>query len=256
MTLVLRDDARGVRTLTLNRPDVRNALSEALREALFRELSDAFRDPEVRAVVLTGAGKAFCAGLDLSELKSLRERSTETNRADSARLAALFELVYTSPKPVVAALNGHAVAGGAGLASVCDVVVMSETAKLGYTEARIGFVAALVGIFLVRQVGEKRARDLLLSARLITADEALGMGLVNATAPAEKVLPSALERARHMAQNAPSSLAMTKTLLAAAPSLGLSEGLRYACELNALARTTDDLKEGVSAFLEKRDPVW
>lgn len=245
-----------VRVLTLNRPEVRNALSPALLEALTQAVSDAKRDPEVRALVLTGSGKAFCAGLDLSELKAISQRSSEENRADSERLATLLELLYTFPKPVVAALNGHAVGGGAGLASVCDVIVMSEAAKLGYTETRIGFVPALVSIFLLRQIGEKRARELLLSARLIGAQEAQTLGLINQVVPADEVLARGLEHARGMAQNAPSSLALTKSLLAALPSMGLHEALRFAVDTNTLARTTDDLAEGVSAFLEKREPSW
>ena len=254
--IVLREDHGNIRVLTLNRPDVRNALSRTLRDALQIELNEAKHDATIRAVILTGSGKAFCAGLDLNELKGIAERSTEENREDSAALAALFETIYLFPKPVVAAVNGHAVAGGAGLASVCDLIIMSEDAKIGYTESRIGFVAALVGVFLVRQVGEKHARDLLLSARLIEAAEAQRMGLINETQPAENVLRRALERTQELVNNAPSSLAMTKALLAAVPSMGLSEGLRYAIELNALSRTTADLKEGVTAFLEKRDPSW
>ena len=242
--------------MTLNRPEVRNALSTELRDELFDAVQQAAADDAVRALVLTGSGNVFCSGLDLSELQTIRERSTEDNRADSAALARLLERLYTFPKPVVAALNGHAIAGGAGLASVCDLVVMAEGAKLGYTEARIGFVAALVGVFLVRQVGEKHARDLLLSARLVTANEALAMGLVNRVEAEDDVLDVALALAAQLAQNAPSSLELTKSLLAALPGMGLQEGLRYAVEVNALSRTTDDLKEGVAAFLEKRDPSW
>ena len=256
MSLLFQNDDNGVRILTLNRPEVRNALSDPLREALLEALTAAKHDHSVRALVLTGSGGAFCAGLDLADLQMLSERSTEANRDDSARLAELFLTLYTHPKPTVAAVNGPAVAGGAGLVSVCDVAVMSEGAKLGYTEARIGFVAALVGVFLVRQVGEKHARDLLLSARLVSAEEAVTMGLVNEAAPPDEVLERAVARASGMAKNAPSSLAMTKSLLASVPSLGLLEGLRYATEVNALARTTDDLKEGVAAFLEKREPSW
>ena len=256
MALLLSKDKGNVRLLTLNRPEVRNALSTELREALFDALKQAETDDTVRALVLTGSGKVFCAGIDLSELQSLRERSTEANRADSTALARLLERLYTFPKPVVAALNGHAIAGGAGLASVCDLVVMAQSAKLGYTEARIGFVAALVGVFLVRQVGEKHARDLLLSARLVTANEALAMGLVNRVEADGEALDVALSIAAQLADNAPSSLALTKSLLAALPGMGLQEGLRYAVEVNALSRTTDDLKEGVAAFLEKREPSW
>ena len=136
------------------------------------------------------------------------------------------------------------------------VAVMAEGAKIGYTEARIGFVPALVSVLLVRQVGEKHARDLLLSARLISAAEAARMGLVNETCPKESVLARALERAEAMAANAPSSLRLTKELLAGVGNLSIEEGMRWAAEVNALSRTGDELAEGVRAFLEKRDPVW
>lgn len=253
----LKSETQGaVRVLTFDRPEARNALSQTLRAELRAALLAARDDGAVRAVVLTGSGKAFCAGLDLAELRQLRERSTAENRADTEALAALLELIYTFPKPVVAALNGHAVAGGAGLASVCDVVVMSEDARLGYTEARIGFVAALVGVYLVRQVGEKHARDLLLSARLVSAQEALAMGLANEVCAHEAVLERALTRARQLAENAPGSLELTKRLLAAVPGMGRAEALRFATEVNVLSRAGDDLKEGVSAFLEKREPAW
>ena len=256
MPVLLTDTRDSVLTLTLNRPEVRNALSWDLRAALHEAFEQAREDKNVRVVVLTGAGKAFCSGLDLAELTTIQTRSSEENLADSAALAALFKLIYTFPKPVIAAVNGHALAGGAGLASVCDLTLMSETAKLGYTEARIGFVAALVGVFLVRQVGEKAARDLLLSARLVDATEALSMGLVNEVVPVEEVVPRAAQLAHTLKANSPTSLALTKRLLAVVPSLGLDEGLDYAINLNALSRTADDLKEGVAAFLEKRAPVW
>lgn len=254
--IILVKDEASIRILQLNRAAVRNALSQALQVSLQQHLSEAQEDKRVRAVILTGSGTAFCAGLDLDELKAMSNRSTEENRKDSERFAKLLETIYRFEKPVIAALNGHAIAGGAGIASVCDMVIMSSEAKFGYTESKIGFVAALVGIYLVRQVGEKHARDLLLSARLITADEAKQIGLVNHVTDAAGVLEKALAIAEEMTQNSPSSLAMTKKLLAAAPSMGLQEGIRYAIELNALARTTDDLKEGIGSFLEKRKPVW
>ena len=254
--LILAETRGATRLLTLNRPEVRNALSGALRGALHDERERARSDASVRALVLTGSGPAFCAGLDLDELKAVHARSSAENRADTEALARLFQALYTFPKPVVAALNGHAVAGGAGLASLCDLVIMNQDAKLGYTEARIGFVAALVGVYLLRQVGEKRARDLLLSARLVSAREALEMGLATEICPPEEVLERALARASAMAENAPASLAATKALLAAVPGMGLHEALRYATEVNVLSRTSDDLREGVSAFLEKREPAW
>lgn len=250
------EDRHGIRVLTLNRPEVRNALSPELREALMQALERAEADPQVRALVLTGKGKAFCSGLDLDDLKAIATRSSEENRQDSASLARLFERLYTFPKPAVAALNGTAVAGGAGLATACDLIVMSEQAKFGYSEVKIGFVPALVGVMLVRQIGERRARELLLSARMISAREAKEMGLVNEVCAPEEVLARAQARAAEMAANAPSSLAMTKALLASVAAMGFGDALRYAIEVNTLARTTDDLKEGVAAFLEKREPTW
>jgi len=213
-------------------------------------------DRDTRAVVLTGAGDAFCAGLDLRELEGMNERSSEENLADSRDLAELLLQLATLPKPVVAAVNGPAVAGGAGLVTACDLAVMDRDARIGYTEARIGFVPALVAVFLVRQVGDKHARDLLLSARLITAAEAAAIGLVNEVAAPGQVLAAAIDRARGLARNAPGSLAISKALLAAVPSLSLQDGLRYAAEVNAEARERDELREGVRAFLEKREPRW
>ncbi|GMA15400.1 enoyl-CoA hydratase/isomerase family protein [Deinococcus metallilatus] len=254
--VILRENRGPVRLLTLNRPQVRNALSLSLMHDLLAALNEARLDSAVRAVVLTGAGSAFCAGLDMDELRGMAGRTSEQHRADSEVFRSLLEALYLFPKPVVAAVQGHAVAGGAGLAAVCDLTVMADSAKMGFTEARIGFVAALVTAFIVRLVGEKHARDLLLSARLLSADEARQMGLVNEVAPAADVLERALTRAQEMTRSAPGSVAMTKGMIAAAPGMGLGEGLRYAADLNALARSGAELREGVAAFLEKRDPAW
>ena len=256
MQPILTDRQGPVRILTLNRPAVRNALSAELRAALGDALRAAADDQDTRAVVLTGAGDAFCAGLDLRELEGMSERSSEENRADSRDLAELLLQLATLPKPVVAAVNGPAVAGGAGLVTACDLAVMDPGARIGYTEARIGFVPALVSVFLVRQVGDKHARDLLLSARLITAQEAADIGLVNEVVAPGQALAAALDRARGLTRNAPGSLAISKTLLATVPSLSLEDGLRYAAEVNAEAREGDELHEGVRAFLEKREPRW
>src|SRR5690606_28954159 len=231
--------AGAVLIVTLSRPQVRNALSRGLRAELAAALAEAEADDGVRAVVLTGAGEAFCAGLDLAELEASLGYTSERHRQDSRALADLFLQMVRFPKPLVAAVNGHAVAGGAGLVTACDVALMAEGARIGYTEARIGFVAALVAVLLVRQVGE--------AARI---------GLVNEVAPRADVLERALARAERMAANAPGSLRLTKALLAGVGSLGLEDGLRWAVDVNALARTSAELEEGVRAFLEKREPRW
>lgn len=256
MPAILVEDVGSVRVLRLNRPAVKNAMNRALRLALRDALATAAAEPDVRALVLTGEGDAFCSGMDLAELEANRSLSSAEQRADSRALADLLLELSQLPKPVVAAVNGPAVAGGAGLVSACDVAVMAASASIGYTEARIGFVAALVSVFLLRQVGEKRARDLLLSARLISAREAAEMGLVNEVCEGGAVLERALAVATGMARNAPGSLAMTKVLLSTLPGMGMEDALRFAVEMNAMARVGDEISEGVQAFLEKRAPSW
>lgn len=245
-----------IAVLTLTRPEVRNALSADLVRDLHAALVGVRDDAAVRAVVLTGEGKAFSAGADLRALAELSSASSEANKADSARLADLLQAIYTFPKPVIAAVEGAAVAGGAGLASACDLVVAGEDAKFGYTEVKLGFVAAIVMVFLLRAVGEKHARELLLTGKLVPAHEAWRMGLVNEVVPSGTAVERALTLAREVAQGAPTALATTKEMLALVPGMGLSEALRYAVGVNAWTRTTDDLKEGVRAFLDKREARW
>jgi len=247
-------DLPGIRLLTLNDPQRRNPLSPALTKDLLAALDAAEQDPAIRAVVLTGAGPAFSAGADLEFLKQVTTAGAEANYAHSRELMRLFHRVYTFSKPTIAAINGPAVAGGAGLATACDLVVMSEQAQIGYTEVKIGFVAALVGVILVRAVGEKHARELLLTGKLISALEAYRMGLVNRVVPAEQVLEEALALAQEVAANAPTSLALTKELLNALPGMGLEDGFRLASIANAWVRETGDLAEGIAAFFEKRPP--
>lgn len=247
-------DLPGIRLLTLNDPQRRNPLSPALAKDLLAALDAAEQDPAIRAVVLTGAGPAFSAGADLEFLKQVTTAGAEANYAHSRELMRLFQRVYTFPKPTIAAINGPAVAGGAGLATACDLAVMSEQAQIGYTEVKIGFVAALVGVILVRAVGEKHARELLLTGKLVSALEAYRMGLVNRVVPAEQVLEEALALAQEVAANAPTSLALTKELLNALPGMGLEDGFRLASIANAWVRETGDLAEGIAAFFEKRPP--
>ena len=246
-----------VLTLTLDRPEVRNALSGELVEQLTGALEAAGRDDAVRVVVLTGTGRAFSAGADLAALQGLQTASAEANLADSELLARLFETLYTLPKPVVAKVQGHAIAGGCGLAAVCDFSLVADDVKLGFTETRIGFVPALVAVFVVRKLGEAAARDLLLRGHLIDAAEAARIGLVTRAVPAGD-LDVAVDALCHdlATQTSASAVALTKRLLADVPSMGLAEGLSYAARLNAFARSTDDCKAGVAAFLGKTDPPW
>ena len=243
-----------VAVVFLNDPERRNPLSPEMALSLLQALDDLEADPGVRAVVLTGRGKAFSAGADLAFLERVTELGAEENYRHSLSLMRLFHRVYTYPKPTVAAVNGPAVAGGAGLALACDLVVMDEEARLGYTEVKIGFVAALVSVILVRAVGEKAAKDLLLTGRLVEAREAKALGLVNRIAPPGKALEEAKALAEEVAKNAPTALRLTKELLLALPGMGLEDGFRLAALANAWVRETGDLKEGIRAFFEKRPP--
>ncbi|WP_347240982.1 enoyl-CoA hydratase/isomerase family protein [Thermus sp.] len=245
-----------VATIFLNDPERRNPLSPGMVEGLLKALDALEEDLEVRAVVLTGRGKAFSAGADLAFLERVTELGAEENYRHSLSLMRLFHRLYTFPKPTVAAVNGVAVAGGAGLATACDLVVMDREAQIGYTEVKIGFVAALVSVILSRAVGEKAAKDLLLTGRLVGAEEAKALGLVNRVAPPGRALEEAVALAEEVAKNAPTSLRLTKELLLALPGMGLEDGFRLAALANAWVRETGDLKEGIRAFFEKRPPKF
>jgi len=243
-----------VATVFLSDPERRNPLSPGMVEGLLQALDALEADPEVRVVVLTGRGRAFSAGADLAFLEKVTELGAEENYRHSLSLMRLFHRLYTFPKPTVAAVNGPAVAGGAGLALASDLVVMDGYAQMGFTEVRIGFVAALVSVLLTRAVGEKAAKDLLLTGRLLGAEEAKALGLVNRVAPPGKALEEARALAEEVAGNAPTSLRLTKELLLALPGMGLEEGFRLAALANAWVRETGDLKEGIRAFFERRKP--
>lgn len=254
--LIQVEDRGSLRLLTLNRPETRNAMSASMQAELRTALDEAEAERRVRGVILTGAGSAFCGGLDVEELKAMSSRSPEQHQADANAFAGLLERLYLFPKPTFAAVNGHAVGAGAGMVCACDFAVQEAKARVGFTEAKIGFVAAVVAVFAMRQLPEKYARDLLLSARLVSAQESARMGLVTEAVAEGEALTRALELAQAVTANAPMSLRVTKQMLADAPHLRLQDALRQAAELNAQARSSASLREGISAFLEKRTPDW
>jgi len=253
-TIQLAFDA-GVATITLNRPDKRNAISFQLMDDLMRAMKEVEKSSS-QVLILTGAGKAFCSGMDLDNLKALLGRSVEQNLNDSQTMVTLFRSLYEFPKVTIAAVNGAAIAGGTGLAVLCDFTLAVPEAKFGYTEVRIGFVPAIVSTFLLRQVGEKQARDLLLTGRIITAEEALRIGLINEIVPAEKLSSRARQLAAQLMENSPTSLRFTKRLLNDHARAELDAQIEAAVRENAAVRSTADFREGITAFLEKRKPHW
>jgi methylglutaconyl-CoA hydratase len=252
---ILVSENEGIRTITFNRPARRNALTPEMQLELIVAMDEAAAG-SARVVVLRGTGEAFCSGLDLSALQGMNDKSAADHRADAERIAKLFRTLYEMPKPTIAAVHGAAIAGGTGLATLCDFTLAVPSAKFGYTEARIGFVPAIVSAFLALQIGDKRTRDLLLTSRFFDASEAYRLGLVN-----EVVQPDALEErvlalAQVLAANSPESLAATKRLMAEQNKAWLDAAIALAMQSNARSRETADFKEGVASFLEKRKPVW
>jgi methylglutaconyl-CoA hydratase len=245
----------GVATITLCRPEKRNAISFELLEELMAAFDEVERS-SAQVLILTGEGKAFCAGLDLEELRSLLGKTHRENVEDTTRFARIFRRLYDFPKPTIAAVNGAAVAGGTGLATMCDFTLAVPEAKFGYTEVRIGFMPAIVSSMLVWQVGHKAARDLLLSGRLFDAAEAQRLGLVNEIVAPEKLMDRARELAGQLLENSPAAMRATKKLLNGFIAADLDQQIAAGIEDNARQRATPNFREGVTAFLEKRKPRW
>lgn len=246
----------GVLTLTMHRPEKRNALNAAMIGDLTHVLDAAGKDTSCKVILLTGAGEAFCAGMDLEHLEALNTKTRDEHRVDSERIAWLFRILYDNPKPTIAAVNGAAVAGGMGLATLCDFTLAVPEAKFGYSEVKIGFVPAIVSAFLRKQIGDKRARDLLLTGRLIDALEAFDLGLVTRVIPAPELMEEARALAKKLLANSPAAMQATKRLLSEYESRPLDEEIEAAIRANVDARATEDFKEGVRSFLEKRKPEW
>jgi methylglutaconyl-CoA hydratase len=253
-TLSLAYDSN-VATITFNRPEKRNALSVQMIDELMVVL-DEVEKSSAQAVILTGAGKAFCAGMDLDALKNLIGKTHEENIKDSERTARMFRRVYDFPLPTIGAVNGAAIAGGTAMATMCDFTLAVPNAKFGYTEVRIGFVPAIVSSILVWQVGHKIARDLLLSGRTFDADDAYRFGLVNEVVDPERLMQRAKELALELIQNSPSSMRLTKKLINGFIAAQLDQQIAAAIQDNAGVRTTEDFREGITSFLEKRKPRW
>jgi methylglutaconyl-CoA hydratase len=254
-TTILVSEADGVRTITLNRPERRNAMTPAMQTELIAAMHEAATS-DCRVVVFAGAGEAFCSGLDLSALKGMIGSSVGDREEDAARTALLFRTLYELPKPTIAVVQGAAIAGGTGLATICDLTLATPAARFGYTEVRIGFVPAVVSAYVALQVGERRARELLLTGRLFGAEEAERLGLVSEIVQPERLAARVLELAETLKANSPEALAATKRLLAVQNKAWLDAAVEVALGAQAEARGTHDFQEGVTAFLEKRKPVW
>ncbi len=241
----------------LNRPDKRNALNHEMVSELREAFALLGQDQSVKVIVLKASGRSFCAGADLSYLRALQDFTLEENLADSGFLRDLFLQIYTLDKIVIAEVQGHALAGGCGLASVCDFIFTVPEAKFGYTEVKIGFIPALAMVFLLRKMGEGPVREMLITGDLITAEQALKLGMVNRVVPPETLASSVDTFAASLIKsNSFQAMIATKQMIAKVQSLPIEEALNFAVERNALARRTPDCKKGINAFLNKTEITW
>jgi len=243
--------------VVLNRPEKRNALGPELVEDLKELFSIAEEDDNCKVIVLKAEGETFCAGADLAYLKQLQNNSYEENLQDSENLKQLFEQIYTLKKIVIAQIEGHAIAGGGGLATVCDISFATPETKIGFTEVKIGFVPAIISIFIVRKIGEAKAKELLLSGKLIDAGQAKEINLINYVIEKHNIEAEVKRFAGNLCNNTSAeSLNLTKHLIANIWEKPFTEGLNFAAELNAKARATNDCKKGINAFLNKETLKW
>lgn len=252
MSNLLINDLGYVRTLTLNRPEKRNALNDQLVRALKDALHDADSDENLRSIVIRGAGKDFCSGADLESLRKISESSYEENLEDARSLADLFALIRQVRIPVIAAVHGRALAGGCGLATACDLVIAAESARFGYPEVKIGFVPAIVMAFLRRNVSEKRAFEIATQGFEFSAEEAERLGLVNHAIPDEHFDEGVAKFAAVYENVSRSAVILSKKLLYEMDSLNFDASIEAGAKANAEARTSEDCKKGIAKFLDKK----
>ncbi|MBP6303847.1 MAG: enoyl-CoA hydratase/isomerase family protein [Bacteroidia bacterium] len=255
--LVLYEVNNRVGYITLNRPEKRNALNAGFVKEIKTVFKQAEADVSCKVIVLRANGDAFCAGADLGYLQSLQTNTYEENLADSQHLMELFRMIHLSSKVVIAQVNGPAMAGGCGLAGVCDFSFTTPESTFAYTEVKIGFIPAIVMVFLVRKIGEGKARELLLTGDVIDATKAQQMGLINYVESAATLSERVQSFAERLCKTASGqSLKLVKEMLAGVQDRTLEEALLYAATMNANARATEDCKRGISAFLNKEKLSW
>ncbi|MCB9932035.1 MAG: enoyl-CoA hydratase/isomerase family protein [Planctomycetes bacterium] len=246
----------GTATIALNRPDKRNALSTELIAALRGELKSLRHNDAIRSVFIKGNGPAFCSGADLEEIRAMQSASVHENQENSHALREFFVQLYTFPKPTCAIVHGPALAGGCGLASCCDFVIATRDATFGYPEVKIGFIPAIVMVLLTHQIGERAARDLCLSGRTIDAEDAHRLGLVSQVVVQADLEGAVHKLAKDLRKNGPQAMATVKRMFWRLHGMSVEDGLVWGSDMNAIARSTDECKEGIAAFLEKRKPSW
>jgi methylglutaconyl-CoA hydratase len=253
---ILVDRAGLLTRISLNRPRVHNAFNAVMIRELQTAFADAGKDPATRLVVLTGNGESFCAGADLNWMREIIRYSFEQNLEESLAIADLLQAIYTLPKPTIARVNGTAIGGGNGLFSACDIAVASERAVFGLSEVKIGLVPAAISPYVIRRIGESRAREFFLTGERFDARRALEVGLVNTVTPHDELEAKIGGLAKLLLGSGPEAIAKSKELIRKVPGMGFDEARRYTAEVIARLRVSAEGQEGMAAFLEKRRPRW
>jgi len=243
--------ADGIARVTLNRPEKRNALNQELIVALKNALRRANVEPDVRVIILTGAGSDFCSGADLAALQMIATASVEENLADARALMELFLLIRSLERPVIAAVRGRALAGGCGLATACDMVLAARSSRFGYPEVRIGFVPAIVMAILRRNVSEKRAFELVTMGAEVGAEEAAALGLVNRVLDDEAFDDEVDAFVQRFSRTSESAVALSKRLLYQTDAMSFEDALQFGVDENVIARMSEDVRRGINRFLSK-----
>ena len=249
--MIKYSEKNGIGLIMLNRPEKRNALHPEMVDAIKERITFIKNNDNIKVLIISGEGTSFCAGADLAYLNELKNYSAVENEKDSENLAELFLNIYDFPKPLIAAVNGPAIAGGCGLASVCDFIIAeTNKAKFGYSEVKIGFVPAIVSIFLIKKIGEGRAKQLLLSGEIISAQKAYELGFADIIS--NDVLKESFMFAERLCSNSLASLKMTKKMISSISNLTVDNAVNYAVRLNTISRAAGDFKEGLNNFLNKK----
>lgn len=242
----------GIANIILNRPEKMNSLDEDLIFGLTDMFNDFNTNEEVKCIVLSGNGGNFCSGLYLDYLQKISEYNILQNKEDSKRFKDMLLSIYNCSKPVIAKVSGYALAGGCGIASCCDFIIADDTAKFGYTEVKIGFIPAIVMVFLLKRISETHAKDLLLTSRIIGADEAIRMNLINHVVPEGELDSYVNHLALSLMKSSLSSIKLTKEMFSSISGMSFENALEYACDMNAITRMTDDCKAGIAKFLNRK----
>ncbi len=249
---ILVEDYELTKKIILNRPEKRNSLDEEMIEELTGAVNSFSSDKETRSIVITGAGGNFCSGLYLDYLQKISQYDIIENKNDSRRFMDMLLAIYNCSKPVIASVEGYALAGGCGIASACDLIVTTKNAQFGYTEVKIGFIPAIVMVFLLKKVSESRAKDMLLTSKFISGEEAHKIGFANYVCEDNELEATTNSLTRDLNKLPMSSLAMTKEMFCNVSSMSFEAALEYALNMNAITRMTEECRNGVKNFLTKR----